>query len=134
MIYAKIDESGEVLQFPYRLKPNEERNIPGDVVKVDTITNKLTGLKWYEGMWHDQINRVGDTYQVTYKKGLKKYSSTEEKKQVLKTLVADAKVKNTTELQKANITQEQHDNNLAILNSVDVEDESTYDLYNTITL
>ena len=134
MIYAKIDESGQVVQFPYRLKKNEERNLPTDVVEVDTTTNKLTELKWYEGMWYDQINKVGDTYQVTYKKGLKKYSSDQEKKQVLAILVKDAKTKNASELQKSNITQEQHDSNLAILNSVDVNDESTYDLYNTITL
>lgn len=134
MVYAKINESGEVLQFPYRLKPNEERNIPSDVVKVDTTTNRLTGLKWYEGMWYDQVNKVGDTYQVTYTKGPKKYSSDDEKKQVLTTLVAEAKVKNSSELQKNNITQEQHDQNLVILNSIDVDDVDTYDLYNTIVL
>jgi hypothetical protein len=134
MIYAKINEAGEVLQFPYRLRPNEERNIPADVVRVDTTTNKLSGLKWYEGMWYDQVVRVGDAYQVTYTKGLKKYSSEQEKKQVLTTLIADAKMKNTTALQNDNITQEQHDSNVTILNSINVDDETTYDLYNTITL
>jgi hypothetical protein len=97
MIYAKIDESGQVVQFPYRLKPNEERNLPTDAVEVDTTTNRLTELKWYEGMWYDQINKVGDTYQVTYKKGLKKYSSDQEKKKVLAILVKDAKTKNASE-------------------------------------
>lgn len=134
MSYAKINEAGEVVQFPHRLGPNEERNIPADVVKVDTTTNKLSGLKWYEGMWYDQVIKVGGAYQVTYTKGLKKYSSDQEKKQVLLLLVADAKTKNAASLQNGNITQEQHDTNLAILNAVDVNDDSTYDLYNTITL
>lgn len=134
MVYAKIDSSGNVVQFPYRLKPLEERNIPSDVVKVDTNTNKLTGLKWYEGMWFDEVIKVGDSYQVTYVKGNKKYSSPEEKKAVLRTLVADAKVTSKSRLDSGAITADQHQINLSILDSIDVDDESTYDLYNTIVL
>jgi hypothetical protein len=134
MTYAKIDSNGDVIQFPYRLNPREERNIPSDVVKVDTTTNKLTGLKWYEGMWYDEVIRVGNTYQVTYTKGLKRYSSNQEKVQVLSSLIANAREKNTSQLQNGNISQEQHDTNAAILNSVVLNDESTYDLFNTIVL
>jgi hypothetical protein len=134
MVYAKIDESGEVLQFPYRLKPNEERNVPSDVVKVDTKTNRLTGLKWYEGMWYDQVIRVGDTYQVTYKKDLKKYSSDEEKKQTLRILVSQARVDSQNSLSAGKIDSAQHDANIAILDSINVDDETTYDLYNNIVL
>jgi hypothetical protein len=134
MFYAKIDSSGQVTKFPYRLTRDEENNIPADVVEVDTRTNRIPDLKWYEGMWYDQVIKVGGTYQVTYTKGLKKYSTDQDKKQTLSILVRDALLKNTSELQNGNITEETYQSNIAILNSIDIDDETTYDLYNTTSL
>lgn len=131
-VYVKIDENGEVVEFPYR--DIDFMNTPEDAVLVDTQTNKPTDLKWYEGIWYDELLKVDGTYQVTFARGMKKYSSEEEKKSTLSILVADAQQENMFKFNRGVIKTEIYESNKQILDSINIDDESTYDLYNTIEL
>ena len=131
MVYVKVDEQGNVLEFPYRFQ--DLRKVPEDAVKCDTSSQKPT-VKWYEGLWYDRVEKEGDNYVVYYTIGPKKYSSLDEKKQTLTILVAQAKIDSERNLLLDKITQEQHYENIQILNSIDVNDDATYDSFDTITL
>jgi hypothetical protein len=130
-VYVKVDEQGNVLEFPYRFQ--DLRKVPEDAVKCDTVSQRLP-TKWYEGLWYDRVEKEGDNYVVYYTIGPKKYSSLDEKKQTLTILVAQAKIDSERNLSLDKITQEQHDENIQILNSIDVNDDATYDSFDTITL
>lgn len=130
-VYVKVDGQGNVLEFPYRIR--DIRNIPEDAVKCDTVSQKPK-VKWYQGLWYDRVEKDGDNYVVYYTIGLKKYSSEQEKKQVLTTLIAQSTIDSQRSLNSGRITQEQYDNNMSILASVDVNDESTYDNYDNLIL
>lgn len=130
-VYVKVDANGNVLEFPYRFR--DIRKVPDDAVKCDTISQKPK-VKWYEGLWHDRVEREGDKYVVYYKIGLKKYGSVDEKKQALTFLIAQSRIDSKTALDSGKITQKQHDINIEILNSVDVNNEKTYDNYDNIKL
>lgn len=132
--YAKIDENGDVIEFPYRLiienpiAPNEDE-IPEDAVLVDTLTNRPTGLMWYQGAWFDTVERDGDNYVVTYTTGEKRWANDEEKKKTLETLIRMAKM-DINKLQ----DEDAKASNLAVLDTIDVNDTSTYDNYHNLTL
>jgi hypothetical protein len=130
-VYVKVDGQGNVLEFPYRIR--DIRNIPEDAVKCDTVSQKPK-VKWYQGLWYDRVEKDGDNYVVYYTIGLKKYSSEQEKKQVLTTLIAQSTIDSQRSLNSGRITQEQYDNNMSILASVDLNDESTYDNYDNLIL
>jgi hypothetical protein len=131
MVYAKVDEQGNVLEFPYRFR--DFRKVPDDAVKCDTQSQKPT-VKWYEGLWHDRVEKEGEQYVVYYTVGLKKYSSVDEKKQTLRILVSQARVDSQNSLSAGKIDSAQHDANIAILDAINVDDETTYDSYNDIVL
>jgi hypothetical protein len=131
MVYVKVDEQGNVLEFPYRFR--DLRKVPEDAVKCDTVSQKPT-VKWYEGLWYDRVEKEGDKYVVYYTIGLKKYSSVDEKKKTLAVLIAQAKVDSAANLSSGKITQEQHDDNMKILDDINVDDETTYDSFDTIKL
>jgi hypothetical protein len=130
-VYAKVDQEGNVLEFPYRFR--DLRKVPEDAVKCDTVSQKPK-VKWYEGLWYDRVEKEGDNYVVYYTVGLKKYASDMEKKQVLTTLIAQARIDLQAALDSGKITKKQYDSNIKILNSINVDDETTYDNYDNITL
>lgn len=127
--YAKVDSNGNVVEFPYRqlvrLMPGA--TIPEDAVEVDTETQKPTDLKWYEAVWYNEIARTGDTYVASYTRGEKKWASVEEKKKTLSNLIEMAKQRIKL-LQDAN----KKATALAVLDTINVEDEQTYDNYHNL--
>ena len=131
MVYAKVDEQGNVLEFPYRFR--DLRKVPDYAVECDIQSQKPT-VKWYEGLGHDRVEKEGDQYVVYYTVGLKKYSSDAEKKQTLCVLVSQARVDSQNNLAAGKIDSTQHEANIAILDAINVDDETTYDSYNDIVL
>lgn len=132
MIYVKVDGEGNVLEFPYHFGPRV-LEVPDDARPVDTSSQKIP-TKWYESLWYDYVERQGDNYVVHYTKGLKKYANDAEKKNTLSILIRDANIKNAELLKDGIIEQSVFDSNKQILDSINVDDESTYDLYDTISL
>lgn len=133
-VYAKIDAEGNVIEFPYRelTKPalqGRNSEVPEDAVEVDTTSRKPTGLKWYQGIWYDQVEREGDSYVLEYTVAEKKWSTPEEKKNTLATLIRMAKTKIDTLTDK-----EAKEANLAVLETINVNDETTYDNYHNLTV
>ena len=128
-IYVKVDDQGNVIEFPYRqamnLRPHQ--SLPADAVKVDTTSKKPTNVKWYEGLWFDRVEKEGDSYVLYYRKDEKKWSSPDVKKETLRTLIRMARL---------DIDKLQDDNEklkkLAVLDSIDVENPVTYDNYHNL--
>ncbi len=129
-VFAKIDENGDVLEFPYRVL--DMRRMPADAVLCNSQVKKPTNVKWYEGLWYERVEREGDEYVVYYIKKPKKFFSEDEKKNTLKTLIAQAINDSERALSEQKITFEQHNANLEVLHTIDVDDESTYDNYHNI--
>jgi hypothetical protein len=124
MIYAKIDENGNVLEFPYRIE--RLREVPSDAVEVDSQSQKPS-TKWYQGLWYDRVEKEGDKYVLYYTIGNKKYQSDQHKKETLSLLLKQAQENNQKALNASKITEEVYQNNISIIESVNVNDESTYD-------
>lgn len=133
--YAKVDAQGDVVEFPYSDLMREinrrarDTVIPEDAVEVDMTSRKPTGLKWYQGMWYDQVQREGDAYVLTYRVAEKKWSTPEEKRNNLATLIRMAQ----QEIDKLTDT-EAKEANLAVLDTINVNDETTYDNYHNLTV
>ena len=129
--YAQIDSEGNVVTFPYHdainLLPNQD--LPEDAVVVDTQSQKPTGLKWYQACWHDRVEREGENYVVYYTTGEKKWANPEEKKKTLNTLIRMDKM----DIQKLQ-DEDAKTANLAVLDTIDVDDETTYDNYHNLTI
>ena len=127
--YAKVDSEGNVIQFPYREAMNLRpiQTLPEDAVEVDTRSQKPQNLKWYEGIWYDRVERQGSNYVVFYRKGEKKWSSPDDKKNTLRTLVKMARM-DVDKLEDDNEKKSKH----AILDSIDPEDPNTYDDYHKL--
>lgn len=131
MVYVRVDNDGNVLEFPYRLNPRQI-TAPDDARPVDIESQKLP-TKWYEALWYDRVEKQGDNYVLYYTKGHKKYANDAEKKSTLSILIRDANIKNTEFLKDGVIEQSVFDSNKQILDSIDINDESTYDLFDTLS-
>jgi len=153
MIYAKIDENGDVIEFPYndrRLRRNEE--LLENIVEVDAQTNKPT-VKWDQKIYHDRVERMGDgTYVLHYQNPVPKFDSPEKRsenitalkkqKESLNQRLFNARMKTLNEsnptledeayeIQYENINT-LYQNNVDILAQIDLTDESTWDLIDSI--
>lgn len=64
MMYAKIDEKGNVIEFPYRF--DDSTGIPTDAVEVDT--NQLKpAIKWDQKLLYDNIQKTPENkYLLSY--------------------------------------------------------------------
>ena len=69
MIYAKIDEQGNVLEFPYDFERTVEfmqtREVPADAVEVDTLSNR-PDVAWDEVYDIDEVIIEGGVYTATF--------------------------------------------------------------------
>lgn len=67
-MYAKIDDKGNIIQFPYReldiLSMNG--NLPPDAVEVDTEKNKPQ-VSWDKILFYDDIENIGGSYILNYR-------------------------------------------------------------------
>jgi hypothetical protein len=124
MIYAKIDENGNILEFPYRIE--RIREVPSDAVEVNRNSKRIP-TKWYQSLWYDRVEKENDEYVLYYRVGEKLYRSPEHKKECLTLLLKQARENNEKALQSSKITEEVYQNNISIIESVNVNDESTYD-------
>lgn len=64
MVYAKVDEQGTVLDFPYRF---DERlgTVPDDAVEVDVTTN-LPSVSWDQVYDYVGVEKNGTEYMATF--------------------------------------------------------------------
>ena len=69
MIYAKIDDQGNVLEFPYNFERTMEfmqtREVPADAVEVDIASNRPS-VAWDEVYDIDEVIIEGDAYVATF--------------------------------------------------------------------
>lgn len=69
MIYAKLDDQGNVTEFPYRdrsverLSPNDD--LPEGVVRVDIETNR-PNVTWEQIYHFDTVTKTGDNYIASF--------------------------------------------------------------------
>ena len=95
MVYAKIDEQGNVLEFPYRIDEivritNQE--LPTDVIEVDSETLK-PNANWDEKLLYDNLVNNSGVYQLSYTVS-NKFDTTEQKKKAITGLVSQYKKQN----------------------------------------
>jgi len=95
MVYAKIDEQGNVLEFPYRI--NEIARItnqvlPTDVIEVDSETLK-PNTSWNEKLLYDNLVNNSGVYQLSYTVS-NRFDTTEQKKKAITGLVSQYKKQN----------------------------------------
>lgn len=77
MVYAKINDQGEVLEFPCLPAENPHIAVPDNVVEVDVTTNK-PDVSWDEVYYYDQVVVSGDSYVATFTTSYR-YSADEER-------------------------------------------------------
>ena len=77
MVYAKINDQGEVLEFPYLPAGNPYIDVPNNMVEVDVTTNK-PDVSWDEVYYYDQVVVSGDSYVATFTTS-SRYSTDEER-------------------------------------------------------
>lgn len=69
MIYAKIDDQGNVLEFPYDFERTIEfmqtREVPTDAVEVDIVSNR-PNVAWDEVYDINEVIIEGDAYVATF--------------------------------------------------------------------
>ena len=65
MVYAKINDQGEVLEFPYLPAGNPFIAVSDSMVEVDVTTNK-PDVSWDEVYHYDQVVISGDSYIATF--------------------------------------------------------------------
>lgn len=129
-MYARVDADGNVVEFPVTLK--QIKGMDPDMVVVNTEKYKPTNLKWYQGAWWDTAVREGDEYFAQYRIDTKKFTSSEERKNVFQYFVDMNKGKNQYRFDQNLITEEQYNANLSILNAIDVTDESMSDEFDKL--
>jgi hypothetical protein len=78
MIYGKIDENGDIIEYPYRLDPLQRNNLPADAVEVDVDTNR-PAVNWDQKVIFESVERVGDNYLAVYGTPVDKFNTPEEK-------------------------------------------------------
>jgi len=96
-MYAKIDEQGNVVEFPYitdRLGGAKEfRDIPADAVEVDT-TSLRPAVSWNQKLMHDAVIKNEDgTYALTFTTEVK-FSTFEDKQKWMKIAITQNKKQN----------------------------------------
>ena len=88
MIYAKIDEQGNVLEFPYDFERTVEfmqnREVPTDAVEVDIETNR-PDVSWDEVYNYADVEVVDGAYVATFTTR-DRYATTEDKLKGITTL------------------------------------------------
>ena len=77
MVYAKINDQGEVLEFPYLPAENPFIAVSDSMVEVDVTTNK-PDVSWDEVYYYDQVLVSGDSYVATFTTS-SRYSTDEER-------------------------------------------------------
>lgn len=96
MLYAKIDDNGSVVVFPYVF--NDILQVPADAVKVDTQTLKPKH-NWDEKLLIDQlIKNDQNEYLVSYKV-LPKFDTLEQKQEAIRILKSQYEKQNLDEFQ-----------------------------------
>ena len=91
MIYAKIDEQGNVLEFPYIIEVIQD--IPADAVEVDTTTLRPP-ITWNQKLMYDSVIKNEDnTYTLSYTTGVR-FSTFEDKQKYMKVAVEQNKKQN----------------------------------------
>jgi len=95
MIYAKIDEQGNVLEFPYRIDEIvriTNQVLPTDVIEVDSETLK-PNTSWNEKLLYDNLVNNNGVYQLSYAVS-NRFDTTEQKKKAIAVLVSQHKKQN----------------------------------------
>jgi len=95
MIYAKIDEQGNVLEFPYRIDEIARitnQVLPTDVIEVDSETLK-PNTSWNEKLLYDNLVNNNGVYQLSYTVS-NRFDTTEQKKKAIAVLVSQHKKQN----------------------------------------
>jgi len=95
MIYAKIDEQGNVLEFPYRIDEIvriTNQVLPTDVIEVDSETLK-PNTSWNEKLLYDNLVNNNGVYQLSYTVS-NRFDTTEQKKKAIAVLVSQHKKQN----------------------------------------
>lgn len=65
MLYAKINQAGDVVEFPYVFSDFPGTTPPSDAVPVDS-TSLRPATTWNQKLIYDRVERSGDTYQLHY--------------------------------------------------------------------
>jgi len=95
MVYAKIDEQGNVLEFPYRIDEIvriTNQVLPTDVIEVDSETLK-PNTSWNEKLLYDNLVNNNGVYQLSYTVS-NRFDTTEQKKKAIAVLVSQHKKQN----------------------------------------
>ena len=95
MVYAKIDEQGNVLEFPYRIDEIvriTNQVLPTDVIEVDSETLK-PNTSWNEKLLYDNLVNNSGVYQLSYTVS-NRFDTTEQKKKAIAVLVSQHKKQN----------------------------------------
>lgn len=95
MIYAKIDEQGNVTEFPYRVDPIKSitnQELPADVVEVDSETLKPS-TSWDQKLICNNLVNNNGVYQLSYTI-LNRFDNLEQKKKAIAGLFSQHKKQN----------------------------------------
>jgi hypothetical protein len=130
MPYAKIDKDGNVVKFPVRVSPLQPT--PSNFVDVDIAERIPKNLKWYQGALWDTVDKVGDKYIVNYKVVESYPPNSIEKKKAFESHVSSLRKKTNQYYQMGRITKEQVESNNLTLDTVNPDNESTYDQTETL--
>jgi len=102
MMYAKINEEGNVVEFPYRdlSRPDflPEQELPADAVEVDTETNRPQDA-WDKKLFYDNVEKMGDKYVLNYRIE-ERFSTHEDKVNRFKDMVEKKRIENDDWLEK----------------------------------
>lgn len=97
MIYAKVNEQNEIIEFPYRLgstimRIQNQTKIPQDAVPVNTEANKPV-ITWDKTLFYDGVENVNGEFLAKYRVE-ERYDNQEEKVEELKKLAKKAEKRN----------------------------------------
>ncbi len=124
-MYAKIDDLGNVIEFPFK---DISRNVVNkNIVEVDDITYKPSNLKWYQAAWYDVVEKIEEKYFIKYRIENKKFNDDEEKKQCFSYHIEMYRGKNKKRYEEQEITLEQYESNNVILDNINLNEEKCYD-------
>jgi len=95
MLYAKIDEDGNVAQFPYRLDLSKiiTEDAPEDAVEVD-VSSLRPETSWNQRLLYNEVvKNIDGTYALSYTKEAK-FSAFEDKQKWIKIAIGQNKKQN----------------------------------------